>query len=127
MDFLTLQEEIKQEVENICTHLPKTVRGRCTNFVETYGEEIIQYLSQEIDSEQICQRLGLCRSEKKDVEAIKHLKMDRCEVCMLISDYLSTIVEEEEADKNIDQLAARTCALIPKAYRQEVTVKSIPF
>lgn len=107
-------------MESVCTYLPKTVQGKCQNFVETYGEQIIQYLSHEIDPSDICQRIGLCQPERKDVEPIRHLKMDRCELCMLISDYLSTMVDDVQADKKIDQLAVKTCRLIPAAKRQEV-------
>lgn len=47
--------------------------------------------------------------------------MNRCELCLLVADYLkSTIVEDPDAEKKIDELATKTCALIPKSYRQEV-------
>jgi len=116
------EEEIKEEVEHICSYLPQTVRGKCQTFVETYGEEIIQYLSQEIDPVDICGRLGLCQPQQQTTtEAIRNLKMSRCELCMLVTDYLSTLLEEEDSDKKIDELANKTCAIVPKSYREECT------
>ncbi|CAL8094179.1 unnamed protein product [Orchesella dallaii] len=113
------EEEIKDKVENACTYLPKTVEGRCKVLIETFGEEIIQYLSQEVDPAEICSRLGLCKDTKKKNDAIRHLNMDRCELCMLVSDYLSTFLEESDVDKTIEYYVEKTCALIPQSYRQE--------
>jgi len=115
------EEEIKEEVEHICTYLPKTVKDKCKAFVIMYGEQLIQYLSQEIDPVEICGKLGLCQAQKTNTDAIRNLKMSKCELCKLVTDYLSTLLEEEDSDKKIDELAVKTCAIVPQSYRQECT------
>jgi len=88
-------------------------------FIEDYGETIIQYLSNDIDPAQICTEIHLCKAQTKDNDAIKNLNLSRCEVCMLVSDYLSTVVNDTYVYTEINEYAEKTCALIPKSYRQD--------
>jgi len=61
MYAVTSQEEIKEEIEKVCSVLPQTVRRRCRSFVDIYGDLIINYLAQSIDPAEICIRLKLCK------------------------------------------------------------------
>jgi len=98
------EAEIKAEVLSICDHLPKTVRKNCRAFVTIYGDEVIQYLISEMNPSEICTELHLCKptparlvsvqlqknnnNEFVGVDERRELKLTRCELCSVISDYL---------------------------------------
>lgn len=50
-------------VDFVCAHLPSTLQNDCINFVDLYGESIIDILvNQELDPKLVCQTLQLCKS-----------------------------------------------------------------
>lgn len=58
-----LQNEIIEVVDFVCAHLPKTLMNDCINFVELYGEAVIDILvDEEMDPKQVCQNLKLCKA-----------------------------------------------------------------
>jgi saposin len=104
------EEEIKSEVEQVCTYFPKTVRGNCRAFVEMYGDMIIQYLVEEMDPDAICTELKLCKPKLQDGY---NLNLNRCELCNVISDYLSKKLEDPTFEKEAVATAAlKFCPLL---------------
>jgi len=104
------EAEIKAEVLSICDHLPKTVRKNCRAFVTIYGDEVIQYLISEMNPSEICTELHLCKpaivsvdlkktNEFVGVDERRELKLTRCELCSVISDYLKLKKNDSEEDK----------------------------
>ena len=61
----TNKAEIKSDLEKLCSLLPKSVRGQCDNFVETYTDLIIDMLTKDVSPEMVCQNLGLCKQVAK--------------------------------------------------------------
>lgn len=43
------QEEIKEEVENVCKLFPHTINEQCQDYIEAYGDQLIQLLVLQID------------------------------------------------------------------------------
>lgn len=54
---------MKDTVEHVCTYLPKTLEMECQDFVDEYGDTIVQYLVQEFDPKTICTELKLCGND----------------------------------------------------------------
>jgi len=47
------------------------------------------------------------------------LQLDRCELCVLISDYLSAFLDDPNFDTSVDKLVEKICPLLPKDYNDE--------
>jgi saposin len=58
------REEIRQAVENVCTLLPKSLNGKCTQFIEQYADLIID-LVETVPPKEVCQQMSLCAAVKK--------------------------------------------------------------
>ncbi|VVD02194.1 unnamed protein product [Leptidea sinapis] len=57
-----LDEEIKKIVHGVCKRMPKSVRSECDQFVEKYSDLVISLLAQELNPDEVCQELKLCKS-----------------------------------------------------------------
>jgi saposin len=108
------EEEIKAEVEHICTYLPRTVTKKCEEFVDTYGDLIISYLAQQMDPEQICTELKLCKSPA-------HVSFTRCELCRLVRDYIAIKMRDSNFEKNAVEIAKRDFCSKLMSKREECT------
>jgi len=117
------EEEIKDTVEHVCDYLPKTVRPQCRAFIEEYGDMVITYLAQSLDPQQICTEIKLCDPTANiDIRTIKvdeTLELDRCELCVLISDYLSAFLDDPNFDSSVDKLVEKICPLLPNDYNED--------
>ena len=48
-------------VEMLCSYMPSTIGDKCIDFVQEYGDQIIEIiLEEEFDPEQICKIMTLC-------------------------------------------------------------------
>ena len=55
--------EVIATVTNICKHLPSSIGAECTQFVEEYGQELIDLITHSADPETICATIGLCGTQ----------------------------------------------------------------
>ena len=52
---------VEHSVLMLCAYLPGTISDKCIDFVQTYGDEIIdQIVHEEMDPKQVCTALTLC-------------------------------------------------------------------
>lgn len=106
------EQEIKAELEQICTHLPKTVTKKCTTFVETYGDLILSYLVQEMDPQQVCQELRLCKAPGLVGVTGDLLELSQCQLCQVVEDYFTMKVDQKDETfmrNEIDETVSRLC------------------
>jgi len=117
------EEEVKDTVEQICNYMPKTVKSQCREFIDEYGDTIIEYLIQELDPQEICTKLGLCgKSDFTEIGPLvmdEYKDLDKCQLCMLISNYLSAFLDDPTVDTSIEKLVERVCPLLPKEHQTE--------
>lgn len=66
------EEEVKEALEKVCTRFPKSVRHKCTDFVDTYIDTIIDLITHEVSPKQICTELGLCHDSGDDIAVRVH-------------------------------------------------------
>lgn len=50
------------------------------------------------------------------------MNMDKCHLCMLVSNYLSAFLDDPNVDTSIDELVERVCPLLPKKHQMEVKI-----
>ncbi|ERL92231.1 hypothetical protein D910_09549 [Dendroctonus ponderosae] len=54
------KDEIKESLEKVCNHLPGNLKPECTDFVNTYTDELIEMLMADFKPEEVCVYLKLC-------------------------------------------------------------------
>ena len=56
---------LQRSVLMICSYLPETILDKCEDFVNTYGDEIIQdIIEMEMNPDEVCTSLGMCSASK---------------------------------------------------------------
>lgn len=107
--------EIKQLVKEGCSYLPKMISSECDAFVNEYGDAVIVLLAQKIDPSVVCVLFKICPT----AELKKSVKLDTCEICETAVDYIDQLLEDDNVDKEITDLAAKICNLLPESSKQE--------
>lgn len=125
------EEEIRDTVEKGCSYLPSSVKAECKSFIEQYANMIISYLAEDLDPKEVCEQLGLCTNAKmlrikkmlaegiKKLNAIQDVNMGRCQLCMVLSEYLSAMLEDPKVETSVDSIVEKICPIIPTRYRSE--------
>lgn len=54
------EESIKQALENVCLHMPVTVRKDCKRLVDAYAKEIVEALLADLTPDEVCAALKFC-------------------------------------------------------------------
>jgi len=59
-----LQEEIVHEMEMICYLFPGSVKDQCKDFIDVYGQALIDMLLEATSPEAVCVTLKCCAANK---------------------------------------------------------------
>lgn len=110
------EAEIIAALDKVCSIMPSTVKQDCMDFVNTYGRAVIVMLQSELDPDQICTALGLCKST--DLKNLPR-QSEACGVCETLIGYLDAILEENSTVVDIEKALEKVCNFLPDAYRQE--------
>jgi saposin len=109
----TLLPDIEILVGDICNLLPSPLSSLCTSFIDQYLEEIIADIEADIDSFNICGKIGLCGSRgKKPVlrRSLLHGKGDVfCDLCEELIDYIRQLYIDGYAKEEIEELVNELC------------------
>ncbi|XP_026733389.1 uncharacterized protein LOC113497828 [Trichoplusia ni] len=60
------EDSIRHALDNLCTHLSTKLRTECVDFVDTYTEQLVEMLVANLNAQEICVFLKLCKDEVKD-------------------------------------------------------------
>ncbi|XP_077973904.1 uncharacterized protein LOC120347581 isoform X1 [Styela clava] len=109
-------EEIEKELEKICADLPESYQSECKMIIEQYTPELIEYISQKLTPEQICEAIKLCTSS-----VIKESVKDNteCEVCTLALTELFNKLEDNATAEEIEKELEKLCSDLPDSYQSE--------
>ena len=103
------RDEMEKKLNDICAHMPSSLEGQCSNFVNTYGPAIIVLIINNSDPNEICPLLHLCEPEMiidtfevtqtKQTNPIKEMqaKNDNCATCQ----YVTAIVIDGNTMNNV--------------------------
>lgn len=58
------QENIKEALTKLCSHLPGNMKEECQDFVDTYTNELVEMLIADLKPEEVCVYLKLCSDNK---------------------------------------------------------------
>ncbi|XP_050665112.1 prosaposin isoform X3 [Leptidea sinapis] len=106
-------DEIKKIVHGVCKRMPKSVRSECDQFVEKYSDLVISLLAQELNPDEVCQELKLCKSV--NFNAVKEEILD-CAVCETVVMALKKVLSNDKMDRNIVHIVERACDMLPAKY-----------
>ncbi|XP_045447775.1 uncharacterized protein LOC123656095 [Melitaea cinxia] len=72
------EESIRKALDGLCTHLSTKLRTECVDFVDTYTNQLVEMLVANLNAQEICVYLKLCKDDKKHVDplAITHHSID---------------------------------------------------
>ena len=71
------KETAKKALEKVCSRLPPKPQLQCTDFVETYYDELLEKLVSDFDPKDVCCELQLCPAINDDLFRVGIEKLDR--------------------------------------------------
>ena len=83
------QADIREALDKVCGFLPDSISAECKQLVDTYGDELIQLLLQNLDPETICKEIGLCSAQTKTIEG---------KVCFMYQSVECILIENESGN-----------------------------
>ncbi|XP_032515377.2 uncharacterized protein LOC116768698 [Danaus plexippus] len=106
-------DEIKKVVHGVCKRMPKSVRNECDQFVEKYADLVISLLVQELNPDEVCQQLKLCKPS-----GIDHFKGEvlNCAVCESIVQVLKKLATNKKLDDDIIHVTELACNELPAKF-----------
>lgn len=110
------REDIENAVESVCGLMPRTLSEECQDYVEAYGDQVIELLAQEIDPAQVCQMIHLCPSQPEVVAVKDDVTCAMCEYAMM---QLDQILGDHRTEEEIRQALDQLCSLLPKTVSAE--------
>lgn len=116
-DFIqsaSLEEEIKEFLDGYCDTLSWPTRDICKNLVSSYLPTIIQMAEDEIDTLQICQKIGLCNETSKFTKKVAHIKPKNddtasCALCQQLVHVVNFLLANETLEEEIEEMALSYC------------------
>lgn len=66
-----MQESISQALTVVCDLYGEDIRAECKSFMEQYGNDVIDFIILEMNSFEICTKLGLCKTGLKAAQQSK--------------------------------------------------------
>jgi len=79
--------------------------------IESYGNLIISYLAQEMDPQEVCTELKLCKNKPPHLPPT--LSLNRCEMCGVVKDYFEMKMEDPEFQKDVVAFGVkRLCGML---------------
>ena len=112
----TIEEEIDELAQNYCSSLSWPTRDICKSMIKTYLPSFLEWIGKDVDSLNICARIGVCDATKFKKTARKHKinyptaiktvsNADKCATCLELLDrvkiYLDNATVEEEIEENL--------------------------
>lgn len=110
----SLEEEIKEFLDGYCDTLAWPTRDICKSLISSYLPSIIQMIEDDIDSLQICLKIGFCNETSKATKKavrIQDLKQEEplCALCQQLVDIVDFLLKNETIEEEIEEIALSYC------------------
>lgn len=98
------QEEIKKDLDKVCNHLSSNLKAECTDFINTYSDELVEMLIADFKPQEVCVYLKLCTddtpvSNHEQVESVEEemfggdIGRQKLKFCAWGSIFIVTVLE----------------------------------
>ncbi|KAL3279381.1 hypothetical protein HHI36_016891 [Cryptolaemus montrouzieri] len=104
------EDEIIDIVQNICKVMPEVISKDCNNFVNQYGNTIIQLLIETLEPSDICPVLQLCKSPQLEIAKVEIFD---CPVCEAAVWAMEKILANPKVDHEMKHVLEKTCRALP--------------
>lgn len=124
------EDKVKYVMEKVCKELPESIKGECTEFIDTYGDAITAIIAQEIDPSQVCPMLHLCPTERlmKFWESVptKYMLEEQknkpnCPLCLLAITEIYEVIRNNKTETNIEHALRKLCSHLSNSLVRECT------
>lgn len=141
----TSKAEIKAALDKACNHLPGNLKGECTDFIDTYTDELVEMIIADFKPAEVCEYLKFCNdttpaSDYKSPEVvvyggdtetnaifddtfngkpIEHLGDETCVLCEFIMKELENELKDKKTDDEIKSVVHSICKVLPQSIRSQ--------
>lgn len=119
----TTEEEVKEVIGKVCNKLPESIRGECTEFIDTYGDAVVAILAQQIDPSQVCPMLHMCPTEElmelwrnvpEDYMLVEEVESKpSCPLCLLAVTQIYNVIKDNKTEASIEAELDKLCVHLP--------------
>jgi len=135
------EENIRNALENLCSHLSKSLAQDCKVFVDAYSKELVDMLVEDLSPQEVCERLKLCNkalplpppppveevfisgniATNEIEDAPQHLKKDsnECVICEFVISRLEKVITRNSSEEEIEDAFFKICNYMPKTVEKQ--------
>ncbi|XP_071420390.1 prosaposin isoform X1 [Pithys albifrons albifrons] len=110
------EEEIVHEMEAVCRLFPGSVKDQCKDFIEVYGQAVIDMLLEATNPETVCVMLKCCAANKLPQQPVTVKPADGfCDICKMVVAYADKELEKNATTAEIEALLEKVCHFLPES------------
>ncbi|XP_067996417.1 prosaposin isoform X3 [Melanerpes formicivorus] len=110
------EEEIVHEMEVVCYLFPRSVKDQCKDFIDVYGQALIDMLLEATNPEAVCVMLKCCAANKPPQQPVAVKPADGfCDICKMVVAYADKELEKNATTAEIEALLEKVCHFLPQS------------
>ncbi|XP_065700058.1 prosaposin isoform X2 [Patagioenas fasciata] len=110
------EEEIVHEMEMVCYLFPASVKDQCKDFIDVYGQALIDMLLEATSPEAVCVMLKCCAASKPSQQPVLVKSADGfCDICKMVVAYADKELEKNATTAEIEALLEKVCHFLPES------------
>ncbi|KAJ8022464.1 Prosaposin [Holothuria leucospilota] len=103
------EAEITAAMEKVCSLLPTSLARQCQAFIDQYGPVIIQLLVNQMDPQQVCSYIRLCKNNQE----LQYQAGELCTVCEFAMTELDKLILDQSTIADVEAALDKLCSLLP--------------
>ncbi|XP_040461631.1 prosaposin isoform X2 [Falco naumanni] len=120
------EEEIVHEMEVICYLFPASVKDQCKDFIDVYGQALIDMLLEATNPEAVCVMLKCCAANKPPQQPVLVKPAGGfCDICKMVVAYADKELEKNATTAEIEALLEKVCHFLPESVSDQVHLSSV--
>lgn len=118
--------KIESLLSHVCDIAPtKSLKSTCSQLVQTYTPQLIQYIIAKETPQVICQQIGVCQKALMNhMYRLEKMNEDndlKCVLCNYIIEFAENALAKETTIEKIQEFLDNICTKIPKPYSKMCT------
>ncbi|NWS37868.1 SAP protein, partial [Probosciger aterrimus] len=110
------EEEIVHEMEVVCYLFPASVKDQCKDFIDVYGQALVDMLLEATNPEAVCVMLKCCAANKPPPPPVVVKPAGGfCDICKMVVAYADKELEKNATTAEIEALLEKVCHFLPES------------
>ncbi|KAM9550746.1 prosaposin isoform 2-T2 [Guaruba guarouba] len=110
------EEEIVHEMEVVCYLFPASVKDQCKDFIDVYGQALVDMLLEATNPEAVCVMLKCCAASKPPPPPVVVKPAGGfCDICKMVVSYADKELEKNATTAEIEALLEKVCHFLPES------------